>query len=118
MWRTWEEAKTNTAWAPFNFSLFVNPFQLNNEQREKDYCAKYGFSPSDPEVRRRFRGEIVFASSATAYRFDAGRQTYTPTRAEVRVLGPFTLRLAGRMCRTANALPGRWDGVHSRRRGV
>lgn len=94
MWRTWEEAKTNTAWAPFNFSRFDNPFQLNNEQREKDYCAKYGFNSSEPEVRRRFRGEIVFASSATAYRFDATKHVYQPTAPRVQALGPFACRFA------------------------
>jgi hypothetical protein len=102
-WRTWEEnfdeendrQKPGAAWGAFAWSRYENPFQTNNEQREADYCRKYGYSPNDPEVLRRFRGKRVFSKTATAYRFDPRKHTYRP-KCEFVDIGPFHCRFAER----------------------
>ncbi len=76
-------------WAAFNWSRYENPFQTNNEKRERAYCAKYRRKPDDPRVLRRFRGKIVFERDATAYRFDSRAHTYCPEGLERLDIGPF-----------------------------
>jgi hypothetical protein len=66
-------------WAAFTWSRYENPFQTDNEKREKSYCAKYRLRPDDPRVLRRFRGKRVFERSATAYRFDPRAHAYRPS---------------------------------------
>lgn len=101
-WRTWEEnydeendrPKERAIWGTFTWSRFDNPFQLHNEEREREYCEKYHFSPEDPEVLRRFRGKRVFSKEATAYRFDPRKHTYRPGNVDFVDIGPFHCRFA------------------------
>jgi hypothetical protein len=76
-------------WACFAWSRFENPFQTDNEKRERAYCIKYGLKQDDPEVLRRFRGKRIWGKEANAFRFDEKRNTYRPVSVERMDIGPF-----------------------------
>jgi hypothetical protein len=89
-----DDENPSDLWAAFTWSRYENPFQVDNEKRERQYCAKYRLKPDDPRVLRRFRGKRIFEREATAYRFDPRAHTYRPMELEQVDIGPFHCRFA------------------------
>ncbi len=71
------EAITNGRWKTFNWSRWDNPFLEDHEKALAEHLALTGLDVSDPIIRREWRGELVFDSRATAYRYNRDRNGYT-----------------------------------------
>lgn len=96
-WKTWitnrnaddTATKEGSRWETFEWSRYENPFQTDNEEREKSYCEKYHKTHDDPSVLRRFHGKRVWSKDANAFRFDRSGHVFSPTSRMVEQIGPF-----------------------------
>lgn len=75
-WDTW--SKSN--WSKHNWSMFDNPFMPGARAELAEYLsANPGLTEDSPVIQRERFGRFVFDKHATAYMFDAGLNSYTPT---------------------------------------
>lgn len=72
----WSEGE---GWAKHNWSRFQNPHLKNQEERLASYMRTSGLLIDDPIIRRDWFGEFVFSENATAYRYLASRNQYSPS---------------------------------------
>lgn len=72
-YETWKAER----WSRHNWSRFDNP-HIESKEELKIFLAESGLAEDDPIVRRDWFGEFVFSETATAYRYLASRNAYSP----------------------------------------